>query len=84
VQSGLASFERDPADSDFQRGHECALRNMQTDLLCWPPTPISEIEAAIQRLVEEGLVEDSGRRRWSERTGRYEIVWVATDVSGTC
>jgi hypothetical protein len=33
------------------------------------------IEAAIQELVRKGLVVDSGQRRWSERTGRYEIVW---------
>ncbi len=36
------------------------------------------IEEAIQDLVREGLVIDSGQRRWSERTKRYEIVWVAT------
>jgi hypothetical protein len=34
-----------------------------------------EIEEAIHRLAREGLVVDSGERRWSERTGRYEIVW---------
>ena len=33
------------------------------------------IEAAIQELVRKGLVVDSGQRRWSQRTGRYEIVW---------
>jgi hypothetical protein len=33
------------------------------------------IEAAIQDLVKKGLVVDSGQRRWSQRTGRYEIVW---------
>ena len=36
------------------------------------------IEAAIQDFVAKGLVEDSGQRRWSERTGRYEIVWEYT------
>jgi hypothetical protein len=33
------------------------------------------IEEAIQDLVRKGLVVDSGQRRWSQRTGRYEIVW---------
>ena len=33
------------------------------------------IEAAIQELVRKGLVLDSGQRRWSQRTGRHEIVW---------
>jgi hypothetical protein len=41
------------------------------------------IDAAIQSHVKRGLVVDSGRRKWSERTGRYEVVWVRTDDSGT-
>jgi hypothetical protein len=36
------------------------------------------IEEAIQDLVRMGLVVDSGQRRWSQRTGRYEIVWEST------
>ena len=36
------------------------------------------IEAAIQDFVAKGLVADSGQRRWSERTGRYQIVWEYT------
>ena len=36
------------------------------------------IEEAIQDLVRKGLVVDSGQRRWSQRTGRYEIVWKST------
>jgi hypothetical protein len=36
------------------------------------------IEAAIRNFVRRGLVADSGQRRWSERTGRYEIVWEYT------
>jgi hypothetical protein len=40
-----------------------------------------EIAAAIQDLVGRGLVVDSGQRRWSQRTQRYEIVWVSTGVS---
>jgi hypothetical protein len=35
-----------------------------------------EICRAIQELVEEGLVVDSGRKKWSERTGKYEMVWM--------
>jgi hypothetical protein len=37
-----------------------------------------EIRAAIQDLVRKGLVVVSGQRRWSRRTGRYEIVWEST------
>ena len=43
------------------------------------PTDPAEIqlatEAAIQRFVRKGWNVDSGQRRWSQRTGRYEIVW---------
>ena len=43
------------------------------------PTEIQlAIEAAIQDFVRRGLVADSGQRKWSERTGRYEIVWEHT------
>jgi hypothetical protein len=35
-----------------------------------------DICRTIQELVEEGLVVDSGRKKWSERTAQYEIVWV--------
>jgi hypothetical protein len=44
----------------------------------WPTDPAEiqrSIEEAIQKLVRMGLVVDSGQRRWSQRTGRYEIVW---------
>jgi hypothetical protein len=37
------------------------------------------IEETIQALVKKGLVVDSGQRRWNERTGRYENVWIATE-----
>jgi len=44
----------------------------------WPADPAEiqrSIEEAIQELVRKGLVVDSGQRRWSQRTGPYEIVW---------
>jgi hypothetical protein len=42
-----------------------------------------EIEAAIKQLVAEGVLYDTGRRRWSERTGRYQIVWAHTGLGET-
>jgi len=33
------------------------------------------IEEAIQHFVRKGWIVDSGHKRWSQRTGRYEIVW---------
>jgi hypothetical protein len=40
----------------------------------------NEIEAAIQDLVRKGLLFDTGKRRWSERKRRYEVVWAATEA----
>jgi hypothetical protein len=34
-----------------------------------------EIDEALESLARDGLIEDSGERRWSNRNGRYEIVW---------
>ena len=45
--------------------------------------PLDEVDDdAIEQVIQEiaGFV-DSGRRRWSERTGRYEIVWVASEFA---
>jgi hypothetical protein len=34
-----------------------------------------EICQAVQSLAKEGMIVDSGRKKWSERTGQYEILW---------
>ena len=48
------------------------------------PTPTrSEIIAARQELVEMGLLVDSGRRKWCEETGRYEILWALASAFET-
>jgi hypothetical protein len=36
-----------------------------------------EIKAALQRLASKGLIFDTGKKRWCEASGRYEIVWAA-------
>ncbi len=38
---------------------------------------VAAIEQAFQRLARDGLIVDSGRRRLSEQTGSYQIVWVS-------
>ena len=35
------------------------------------------IEEACQELAAEGLIYDTGERRWSERTRSHQIVWAA-------
>jgi hypothetical protein len=42
---------------------------------------MQDIETAIESLAREGLIVDSGSRRFSPRTGKYEICWVAADIS---
>jgi hypothetical protein len=42
---------------------------------------IEAIEQAIQDLARQGLIVDTAHRRWSERTGRYEIVWAASEFA---
>jgi hypothetical protein len=49
----------------------------------WPLDEVDDdpIEQAIQNLARKGLIVDSGRRRWSERTRSYQIVWVAREFA---
>jgi hypothetical protein len=52
----------------------------------WPTDPAEirrSIDEAIQDLVRKDLVVDSGQRRWSQRTGRFEIVWESKIVGKT-
>ena len=49
----------------------------------WPLEEVDydAIEQAIQDLARQGLIVDTGRRRWSERTRSYQIVWVAREFA---
>jgi hypothetical protein len=49
----------------------------------WPLDEVDHdaIEEAIRDLARQGLIVDTGHRRWSERTGRYEIVWAAGEFA---
>ncbi len=33
------------------------------------------IDQALKKAVRLGIIVDSGKRKWSQRTGRFEIVW---------
>jgi hypothetical protein len=35
------------------------------------------IEEAIRTLAAQGLLYDTGKRKWSERTRSYQVVWAA-------
>jgi hypothetical protein len=45
-------------------------------------TRLGAIEQAIEEAARMGLIVDSGERRWSQRTGRYEIVWKSKIYKG--
>jgi len=49
----------------------------------WPLEEVDydAIEQAIQDLARQGLIVDTGRRRWSERTRSYQIVWAASEFA---
>jgi hypothetical protein len=48
----------------------------------WPLDEVDDaIEQALQDAARKGLIVDTGRRRWSDRTGRYEIVWAASEFA---
>ena len=36
-----------------------------------------EVMEALRSLAAEGLIYDTGRREWSERTRSYQVVWAA-------
>jgi hypothetical protein len=44
------------------------------------PKLLNEIQEAIEKLASDGLIVDTGSRRFSPRTGRHEIVWAAASV----
>jgi len=40
----------------------------------------STVEEAIQDLESRGLIEDSGQRRWCQRSRSYQVVWKCTKL----
>ena len=45
------------------------------------PMTLEDIRRVTAELVEMGLLVDSGRKRRNPRTGKMEIVWVATEAA---
>jgi hypothetical protein len=43
--------------------------------------PYQTTEEIFAELERRGLLVDSGRKRYSERTDRFEIVWIITDYA---
>ena len=48
----------------------------QTEALFRPRDEMVEaLDQVFEEAVRKGIIVDSGKRKWSERTGRYEIIW---------
>jgi excisionase family DNA binding protein len=55
-----------------------------------PPTPeqlaarndprVKKVREICEPLIRAGLVHDTGKRKWSEKTGQFEIVWGLTPL----
>jgi hypothetical protein len=65
----IEATESSTQGKEFQHG---------TKRLADKPEIQRSIEEAIPDLVRKGLLIDSGRKKWSQRTGRYGIVWEST------
>ena len=39
------------------------------------------VEEALQQLPREGRVYDTGKRKWSSVTRKYEIVWASSELA---
>ena len=53
---------------------------MQTRDIDMTDKYFSTVEEAIQDLERRGLIEDSGQRRWCQRTRSYQTVWKCTKL----
>ena len=60
-----------------QHQHAPSMEGMQKPDWLVKLAPAARTEA-IQHFVRKGWLVDSGQRRWSQRTGRYEVVWEST------
>ena len=60
-----------------RRGSRCRPDRFKDDATAdeLRPHTSEAIEQALQKLAREGLIVDTGRRRWSKRTRSYQIVW---------
>ena len=63
-----------PCKPKLRKENDMATRSEKESLF-----PSDEMVEALDQVFEEavrkGMIVDSGKRKWSERTGRYEIIW---------
>jgi hypothetical protein len=80
-----------PPENEYERGYERAINDLIYQVRAASPelenalnarddnreTRITneDIEAAIQKLIADGEIYDTGKRSWSEQTQSYEALW---------
>jgi hypothetical protein len=52
------------------------MRKYPTDEQFHDDVTDEQFDEALRSLAAEGLICDTGRRKWSERTRSYQIVWM--------
>jgi hypothetical protein len=64
-----------PRKRKLNKENDMATRS-QTEALFRPSDEMVEaFDQVFEEAVRKGIIVDSGKREWSERTGRYEIIW---------
>ena len=68
-----------PDDPDILKAYEYACL-LAVEPLLWAdhPAVLKAYDEACLLAVKRGVIVDSGKRKWSENTRRYEIVWEST------
>jgi hypothetical protein len=49
----------------------------ERDTVHWPEPILERFRETLDRLASDGLIYDTGRRKFCPETGRFEIVWAA-------
>jgi hypothetical protein len=53
----------------------------QTRLVGSSKASYDDVREFMESLEQEGLLADTGEKRWSERSGHYETVWEPTELA---
>jgi hypothetical protein len=64
-----------PLKPKFKKENDVATRSEIEALFRPSDEMVEALDQVFEEAVRKGIIVDSGKRKWSERTGRYEIIW---------
>jgi hypothetical protein len=64
-----------PPKPKFKKENDVATRSEIEALFRPSDEMVEALDQVFEEAVRKGIIVDSGKRKWSERTGRYEIIW---------